>query len=106
WTKAKTAIVVGLAAILGVGTTAIAFHYNPSAFIDFVIFSRTRKLSSDVQAQYVNYAGSTPDQAARSFFEACGREDWTEVAKFWEPGTRYPLNDKVKEYLGGLQLVS
>ena len=106
WTKAKTVIVVGVAAILTVGTTGIVFLKDPAPFVDLVFFSHTKELTSDVEAQYASYAGSTPEQAARTFFEACGREDWAEVAKFWEPGTRYPLNDEAKNYLGGLQVVS
>jgi hypothetical protein len=106
WTKAKTAIVVGVATLLTLGTTTVAFFHNPAPFVDLVIFSRTKDLSSDVEAQYATYAGSTPEQAARTFFEACSREDWTEVAKFWEPGTRYPLDEKAKNYLGGLQVIS
>ena len=107
WTKAKTVIVAGVAAILTLGTSTAVFFHNPAPFVDFVIFSRTRELSNDVEAQYVTYTGSTPEQAARTFFEACGREDWTEVAKYWnEPGTPFPLNDKVKDYLGGLQVIS
>jgi hypothetical protein len=47
------------------------------------------------------YASMTPQQAARAFFEACGREDWEEVGKFFAP-----VNDRLKQYLGGLQLVS
>ena len=48
------------------------------------------------------YAALTPEQAARAFFEACGREDWIEVGKFWTT----PLNDPMNNYLGGLKLVS
>ncbi|MDR3377790.1 MAG: sigma-70 family RNA polymerase sigma factor [Verrucomicrobiae bacterium] len=106
WTKAKILIGVGIAAFLTVGTTSIVFLKNPAPFVDLALFSRTKELTSDVEAQYASYAGSTPEQAARTFFEACGREDWVEVAKFWEPGTRFPLDDKVKNYLGGLQIIS
>jgi hypothetical protein len=106
WTKAKTVIVVGVAAIFTVGTTGIVFLKNPAPIVDLVFFSHTKELTSDVEAQYASYAGSTPEQAARTFFEACGREDWAEVAKFWEPGTRYPLNEEAKKYLGGLQLIN
>jgi hypothetical protein len=88
--------------VLTVGTTTIAFFHNPAPFIDFVFYSRTKELSSEVEAQYARYAGSTPEQAAKAFFEACSREDWTEAAKFWStPGAADALN-----YLGGLQLVS
>ncbi|MGA2555982.1 MAG: anti-sigma factor [Verrucomicrobiota bacterium] len=47
------------------------------------------------------YAAMTSEQAARALFEACAREDWTEAAKFFNP-----LSDSVKQYLGGLQVVS
>jgi hypothetical protein len=43
----------------------------------------------------------TSEQAARALFEACGREDWTEAAKFFNP-----LTGSLKQYLGGLQVVS
>jgi len=47
------------------------------------------------------YASMTPQQAARAFFEACSRQDWEEVGKFFTP-----VNNRLKEYLGGLELVS
>ena len=47
------------------------------------------------------YASMTAEQAARAFFEACGREDWNEVGKFMSPVTA-----GMKEYLGGLEIVS
>jgi outer membrane lipoprotein-sorting protein len=47
------------------------------------------------------YASMTAEQAARTFFEACGREDWNEAGKFMSPVT-----PRLKEYLGGLEIVS
>lgn len=47
------------------------------------------------------YAAMTPEQAAQAFFEACGREDWSEVAKF----VPFPFNDLLKNLLGGLKIV-
>jgi hypothetical protein len=47
------------------------------------------------------YVAMTSEQAARALFDACGREDWTEAAKFFNP-----LPDSMKQYLGGLQVVS
>jgi RNA polymerase sigma factor (sigma-70 family) len=102
WTKAKTAIVVGVAAILAVGTTPIVIHHYRNASR----FSRTQELSSDEDAQYAKLTGTTPEQAAKTFFEVCGQEDWTEVARFWQAGARYPLGDKFKNHFGGLQVVS
>jgi RNA polymerase sigma factor (sigma-70 family) len=48
------------------------------------------------------YAAMTPQQAARAYFEACGREDWNEVQKF----DSMPLNDRSKQLLGGLEIIS
>jgi hypothetical protein len=47
------------------------------------------------------YAAMTAEQAARAFFEACGREDWNEVGKFDSP-----VNDRLKAYLGGVEIIS
>jgi hypothetical protein len=47
------------------------------------------------------YASMTPEEAARAFFEACAKEDWTEVGKFYSPVT-----GMIKDYLGGLEIVS
>jgi hypothetical protein len=48
------------------------------------------------------YAEMTAEQAARAFFEACGREDWDEAAKFYG----VPLNGNMKNYMGGVKIVS
>lgn len=46
------------------------------------------------------YASMTAEQAARAFLEACSREDWNEAGKFMSP-----INERLKEYLGGLKIV-
>jgi Putative zinc-finger len=46
------------------------------------------------------YAAMTSEEAARVMLEACGREDWTEAAKFFNP-----LTAGEKQHLGGLQVV-
>ncbi|MGO8753093.1 MAG: M56 family metallopeptidase [Thermoguttaceae bacterium] len=46
------------------------------------------------------YEKMTPLETARAFFQACGKEDWDEVGKFYQP-----LNDNMKKYLGGLTIV-
>ena len=43
----------------------------------------------------------TAEQAARAFFEACAKGDWTEAGKFMSP-----VNQHLKDYLGGLEIVS
>ncbi len=47
------------------------------------------------------YSSMTAEEAARTFFEACAKEDWGEAGKFMSP-----VNQRLKEYLGGLQIVS
>jgi hypothetical protein len=47
------------------------------------------------------YASMTAEQAARTFFEACAREDWSEAEKFMSP-----ITPDMKKYLGGLEIVS
>ncbi|MBN2296481.1 MAG: zf-HC2 domain-containing protein [Pirellulales bacterium] len=47
------------------------------------------------------YEKMTPEQAARAFFEACGKKDWKEVAKFYSP-----LDERIKDYLGGMEIMS
>jgi hypothetical protein len=47
------------------------------------------------------YSSITAEQAARTFFEACSREDWDEASKFMSP-----VNANTKQYLAGLQILS
>jgi RNA polymerase sigma factor (sigma-70 family) len=101
WTKAKTAVVVGVAALLTVGTTTVIVHeyrHHP--------FSSTRELSSEVEAQYASYTGSTPEQGAKTFLEAVGREDWTEAAKFLPQETRNSPGGGAWNEYAGLQVLS
>jgi hypothetical protein len=48
------------------------------------------------------YASMTAEQAARAYFEAFGRQDWTEAEKF----RRSAVDDQIKQTAGGLELVS
>lgn len=47
------------------------------------------------------YEKMTPAEVARMFFEACGKEDWEEAAKF----SPMPFTAHRKEYLGGLEVI-
>jgi outer membrane lipoprotein-sorting protein len=47
------------------------------------------------------YTSLTAEQAARAFLEACSRKDWNEAGKFMSP-----INDRLKEYLGGVKIIS
>ncbi|MGB7748766.1 MAG: sigma-70 family RNA polymerase sigma factor [Verrucomicrobiia bacterium] len=101
WTKAKTAVAAGVAALLTVGTTTVIIHECRNQ-----PFSSTRELSSEVEAQYASYTGSTPDQGAKTFLEAVGREDWTEVARFLPQEIRNSPGGKAWNEYAGLQVLS
>jgi len=47
------------------------------------------------------YAAMTPEQAARTFLEACSRHDWTEAEKFCSP-----ITESFKQDRGGIQVIS
>ncbi len=64
---------------------------------DDVVFYEEPKVLPDNE----KYARMTPKEAARAFFEACAQEDWDEYTKF----DGLPPNDKMKQYLGGLEIV-
>jgi RNA polymerase sigma factor (sigma-70 family) len=97
-TKMKATMVAGVVALLVAGTTPIVIHH-------FREFSWTHELSSDEISQYANQTGTTPEQVTRTFFDACGHEDWTAVSTFWEAGG-YPLDDRFKSHYGGLQIIN
>ena len=46
------------------------------------------------------YAAMDSEQAARAFFDACGREDWNETGKFCT------VTGTLKNYLGGVKIIS
>ncbi|MGA2181166.1 MAG: hypothetical protein ABSH15_16485 [Verrucomicrobiota bacterium] len=48
------------------------------------------------------YASMTAEQATRAYFEALGRQDWTEAEKF----RRSMVDDQTKQIVGGLEVVS
>jgi hypothetical protein len=47
------------------------------------------------------YAAMTPEEAARAYLEALGREDWAEAEKFDSP-----ITDSFKQDRGGIQVIS
>jgi RNA polymerase sigma factor (sigma-70 family) len=109
WTKAKTAIVVGAAVVLAAGTTTpiVVHHYRANASI----FTSTKELSDSDNANYETLTGTTPEQVARAFFEACSQEDWTEAAKYWWSDPRKKnsdasIPDGFKQHYGGLEIIS
>ena len=59
-------------------------------------------MTSDEVARYTTMAGMAPEDFARTFFEACAREDWAEVAKF----RNGPPDAQFRAQYGGLRIIS
>jgi hypothetical protein len=109
WTKAKTAVVAAAAVILAAGTTTpiVVHHYRANSSI----FSSTTELTGSDNVRFVGLTGTTPTQVAKTFFDACGQEDWTEAVKYWPTDPRVKnavpaIPDELKKIYGGLAIVS
>ena len=108
WTKAKTAVVGSVAAILAVSTaTPIVVHHYKSKAINAEqaaasLFTSKTELSDADNASYQQLTGTTPAEMAQTFFDACSRQDWNTVGKFWPMA----LDDRIKGDLGSMEVVS
>jgi outer membrane lipoprotein-sorting protein len=60
-------------------------------------FQETAKLPDNEK-----YEKMTPKETAAAFFEACSKENWDELKKLMP----IPIDDKIKEFLGGVQVIS
>ncbi|MBU1107987.1 MAG: zf-HC2 domain-containing protein [Candidatus Riflebacteria bacterium] len=56
--------------------------------------------SGDILPDNKKYEAMSSEEAARTFFEACGREDWEEAGKFDTITTSF------KTYYGGIKIIS
>lgn len=100
WTNAKVAMVVGAAVLVTAVTVPVGVELylaRPGS-----PFSHFRPMSHREKAKA---AATQAGEFARTFLEACGREDWKEVATLWPPGGMQP-DERIKSYLAGLQVVS
>ena len=86
WTKAKTAIVVGVAAILAVGTTPIVIHL--------------------CRHEYAKRTGRATEQFAKTFFAGFAARNWDEVGKFLPLSSASKTIERMKEKLGRLEVIS
>jgi RNA polymerase sigma factor (sigma-70 family) len=102
WTKAKTAIVAAAVILAAGATTPIVVHVVHQHNATASLFTSKKELTDADNASYQQQTGSTPDAVAHAFFYACAAEDWDTVGKFWQ-GT---LDDKIKNYLGGMRMIS
>jgi len=95
WTKAKTAVVVGVAVILAAAilTPSVTHYYQRS------------------NSALMRLNPKTADEAARGIFEDWAKGDWDAFySKFAPPGERAMYENafttKVKNYVAGMQIVS
>jgi len=109
WTKIKSAVVVGAVVVLTAGTTIpIAVHHHRA---NESIFTSTTELTESDNAKYESLTGNTPEQVARTFLEACAKEDWTGAAQYWWSDPRNKksvptIPEGLKQRYGGLELIS
>jgi RNA polymerase sigma factor (sigma-70 family) len=103
WTKAKTAVVAAAVVVLAAGTTTpiIVHVVHQKQAVNSLFTSKTELTDAD-NANYQQQTGTMPAQMAQTFFDACAKEDWSTVGKFW-PDT---LKDETKKYLGGMEVIS
>lgn len=112
WTKAKTGIAIGAAAILAVGiTTGIIVHKSNDSVSSKSLFASKRELSDSDIANLEKATGARPEQVAETFFRACSQGDWTEAANYWQVDPRNKdavpsFPDSFKERYGGLTILS
>jgi RNA polymerase sigma factor (sigma-70 family) len=121
WTKAKTAIVAGMAVILAMGTATpiVIHHYKARASLlssnadqaMASLFSSKTELTDTDNANYQRQTGTTPAQVAQTFFDLCAQENWAEAGKYWQTDPRNENSvasfpDSFKQRYGGLQIVS
>jgi len=115
WTKAKTAIVVGVAMVLAAGTaTPLIIHHhqrtNPSQDSPSSIFTSTQDVSAVDNAGYMKSTGETPAEVAKTLFEGYANEDWTAVGKYQppDPSRNSPagfVSDTMKRIYGSMQII-
>jgi RNA polymerase sigma factor (sigma-70 family) len=107
WTNAKTAVVAAAVVILAAGTTTpiIVHHYRANDSI----FSSMTELTDSDNARFVRLTGTTPAEVAKTFFEACSQENWTEAGKYF-PAEFLKRNpafwNTITNVYGGLEIVS
>ena len=70
--------------------------------IILLVVSGAQANSIQVRPYDEQHATMTAEQAARAFFDACGRKDWDEVGKFWP----MPMDEQFKKFVGGLKVLS
>ena len=75
---------------------------EPAVFQPQLPANVTWKQDMQVLPDNAKYAAMTAEQAARAFFEACGKADWGEVEKFCS----FAKNESLQRVLGGISIVS
>ena len=121
WTKAKTAVVTGMVVILAAGTATpiVVHHYKARASLLAAnadqamasLFSSKTELTDADNASYQKLTGTTPAQVAKTFFDMCAQDNWSEADKYWQTNPRdknaiASFPDSFKQSYGGLQIVT
>ncbi len=100
WTKVKTAIIVGTAVVLAVGTaTPILVHHSRQSS------SMLSRLNSRGMIAAPSDNPKTAEEAAQAFFESASKGDWATFGSFMPPNAP-SLTDEMKSVIAGLEIVS
>jgi RNA polymerase sigma factor (sigma-70 family) len=102
WTKMKSAAVVGVAALLAVGTTTVVIHHRQTAP------STPAPMKGLSDSDDLKYVTMTPEQFTRALFEALGRGDGNEIKQMFPPLPPEVQSrlDRAMNTFTGLEIVS
>jgi hypothetical protein len=102
--KSTIIIIVEAFVIVVLGFSVVRqHHYRPPD---------SSSMSQKLQTRLTPQQSTEAQQTARDFLEALGKKDWSAAAGFWpsyaSKGRHFDdvFNDKIKDYLGGLEIVS
>lgn len=103
--KAVTNGILAVAIFLaGIEIGVLFQQHRNSAAIPHVSQEDPFQMMPLPNAENAQYAAMTAEEAARAFFEACGRGDWDEIEKFCAGVA--PFDASFKEQMTGVAVVS
>ncbi len=102
--KAKYLLVIVATSLLTICATLLVQRLNNTGII-----SSRKALSGEEEQSYTKLTGMTPEQMARQFIEACGRDDWETAARFMPPALLKQDPNFLPRFTngyGGMQIIS
>jgi hypothetical protein len=100
-TRTKSLFLAGAMLVLTAVAAGLVLYRSWPRLVAVAYLCAKTKLSDQDNAAYANLTGTTPEQFARAFFEACARADWAQANAFCQS----PLNEQCKRAWAGLQVI-